>query len=136
MWKQLALIALLAPMPAQAASGFLYDCTLTDADKSRGWISSKLAVVVPGDGTVQVVDGVILHFNGAPLAAEVLRDNGQRLILKWSIENARAKSGKSFANLDYRVSIAKSSGAIEMHTMPRNYDAGMRSGGTCVKRTR
>jgi hypothetical protein len=120
--------------PSAAASGYLYDCDMADAVSSRGWISPKVAVVVPGDGTVKVVDALILYFNKEPIEATVLRDNEKRLIVKWTLDNAKSDSGTSFANFDYRASIAKGSGKIELTATPRNFDTGMRSGGTCRKR--
>jgi hypothetical protein len=117
-----------------AAPGYLYDCDMSGAEHSRGWISSKVAVVVPGDGTAKVVDALILQFNKEPIVATVLRDNASRLIVKWTLDNAETDSGTSFANFDYRASISKASGKIELTATPRNFDTGIRSGGTCRKR--
>lgn len=121
---------------AVAAPSFLYDCDMSDAARSRGWISPKVAIVVIGDGSVQVVDALILHFKKKPIKATVLRDNASRLIIKWSLDNAKADSGRSFANFDYRASIAKATGKIELTAIPRNFDTGLRSGGRCQKRAK
>jgi hypothetical protein len=117
-----------------AAAGFLYDCDMAGAERTRGWISPKIAIVVPGDGTVKVVDALILHFYKEPMKATVLRDNKQRLIVKWTLDNAETDNGISIANFDYRASIAKVTGKIELTAIPREFDTGIRSGGTCRKR--
>lgn len=131
-----AFAALWLSLPASVqAAGFLYDCDMTDAESSRGWISSKVALVVADDGTVQVVDGVVLHFNKKPMQTTVVRDNARRLIVKWSLDNARADNGHSFGDFDYRASVNKATGQIELTAIPRNFDTGVRSAGTCKKRS-
>jgi hypothetical protein len=128
-------LGLVAPM-AQAAPGFLYDCTLSGTKQGRGWISPTVALVFPGDGSVKVVDAVTLHFNNGPVAGTILRDNAKRLVVKWTVKGAKADSGRSFANFDYRASISKSSGKMELTAIPREFDAGVRSAGKCAKRNK
>lgn len=118
-----------------AAEGFLYDCDLSSSKRGKGWISPKLALIFPPEGGVKVVDAVVLHFQGGPIAGEVLRDNANRVIVKWTVKGAKADSGVSFANFDYRASIAKKTGKIELTAQPREYSRGVRSAGTCRKRT-
>ena len=116
---------------AQAAEAFFYNCSFTNTKQSRGWISPQLALVFPGDGSVKVVDAVTLHFVGGPVLGTVLRDNAKRLVVKWTVKGAKADSGHSFANFDYRASIAKSTGKIEVTAIPREFDSGVRSAGKC-----
>ncbi|WP_370402119.1 hypothetical protein [Sulfitobacter sp. JB4-11] len=120
---------------ATAAQGYLYDCDMQYVKQGRGWVSPKIALVFPGDGTVKVVDSVTLHFNEGPLLGTIVRENATRMVVKWSVENAKAENGTSFNNFDYRASIAKRTGAIELTAIPRHYDSGLRSPGTCRKRT-
>lgn len=118
-----------------SASGFLYDCTMRDTGSSLGWISPKIAIVLPKDGPVQVIDALTMTFGEDPVPATVLRDNEKRFIVKWTLQDVRADTGRSFANFDYRASIAKSTGQIEVTAGPRTFDSGLRSVGTCQKRT-
>lgn len=130
----LSLVLIAAGSTVSAAPGYLYDCDMRDVKQGKGWVSPKIALVLPGDGTVQVVDAVTLHFNEGPLEGTIVRENDKRLIVKWSIENAKADNGTSFSNFDYRASISKTSGAIELTAIPRQFDLGLRSPGTCRKR--
>lgn len=122
---------------AQTAStaGFLYDCDMSDADNGRGWVSPKIAIVLPGDGSVTVIDALTLAFFDDPIEGTILRDDDKRLIVKWTLRNVRADSGRSFAYFDYRASLAKQSGRIELTAAPRAFDTGLRSTGSCRKRT-
>ena len=120
---------------ATQASGFLYECDMEDPDQGLGWVSPKIAIVLPGDGSVTVVDALTLTFAEDPVLGRILRDNDARFIVKWTLKDVRADTGRSFANFDYRASIAKSTGRIELTAGPRTFDSGLRSVGTCRKRT-
>lgn len=123
------------PSVVLAATGYLYDCDMQDIERGRGWVSPKIAIILPETGAVTVVDALTLTFASAPVKATVLRDNDRRLIVKWTLKNVRADSGRSFAHFDYRASIAKPSGRIELSAGPRTYDSGLRGIGTCIRRT-
>jgi hypothetical protein len=120
--------------PTLASEAFMYDCDMTVTERSLGWISPKIALVFAVDGSVKVVDAVVLHFEGGPIEGTVLRNNASRAIVKWTVKGARADNGTSFANFDYRASIAKKTGKMELSAIPREYDLGLRSAGTCNKR--
>ena len=118
-----------------AAAGFLYDCTMENPEAARGWVSPKIAIVLPDDGTVRIIDALTITFADEPVSGTILRDNAARLIVKWSLRNVRADSGRSFAHFDYRASISKKTGRIELTAGPRTFDTGLRGAGTCTKRT-
>ncbi len=122
---------LAAPLQAAEVRG-TYRCEMSDAENSYGWISKVIYIRQFADGSVKVADPVVQHFEGAPIPARVLRDDGNRLIVKWSLKNARADSGVSISDMDYRASITRSGGAIELRTIPRHFDRGIRSGGRCA----
>lgn len=131
----LAVSMAFATPPARAGTGFLYDCDMADPDRGYGWISPKIALVLPGDGTVTIIDALTLTFAQEPVLGRILRDNDSRLIVKWTLDNVRADTGRSFAYFDYRASITKSTGAMELTAGPRTFDTGLRGEGTCRKRT-
>lgn len=126
--------ALLWPSLALSAPGFLYECDMLGTEQGRGWISPKIAIVLPAKGDVTVIDALTLTFAKGAAKATVLRDNNKRFIVKWTLKNVRADSGRSFAHFDYRVSISKATGKIELTAGPRTFDSGLRSSGTCTKR--
>ncbi|MDF3413321.1 hypothetical protein HKX54_02535 [Sulfitobacter sp. M57] len=131
------LTALMLGLPSLALSapGYLYECDMHDIERARGWVSPKIAIILPATGGVTIVDALTMTFASEPVQGTVLRDNDRRLIVKWTLRNVRADSGRSFANFDYRVSIAKSSGQMELTAGPRTFDAGLRGVGTCIKRS-
>ncbi|MFK7835266.1 MAG: hypothetical protein AB8B60_03505 [Sulfitobacter sp.] len=129
-----AILCLAAPV-VQAASGFLYDCDMVDIERGYGWVSPKIAIVLPNEGAVTVVDALTLTYSDTPVIGTVLRNTKQRLVVKWTLRNVRADSGRSFAYFDYRASIAKSTGAIDLRARPRSFDSGLHGTGTCQKRT-
>lgn len=134
-----ALISLLLvaffPSFALSAQGFLYECDMEQSERGRGWISPKIVIILPEQGEVTVVDALTLAFAQDPVRGTILRDNDQRFVVKWTLRNVRADSGRSFAYFDYRASIAKGSGRMALTAGPRTSDSGLRGGGTCVRRT-
>ncbi|MEM7519932.1 MAG: hypothetical protein AAF307_02745 [Pseudomonadota bacterium] len=119
-----------------SAKGFLYDCTMEDTGALLGWVSPKIAIVIPEEGAPVVIDALTLTFAQDPVPITILRDDGVRFIARWSLENVRADSGRSFANFDYRASISQATGRIELTVGPRSTDSGLRGAGSCQKRTR
>ena len=97
---------------------------------------SRFATVVKEQlGTATVIDALTLTYAEDPVPGTILRDNASRLIVKWTLQNVRADSGRSFANFDYRASITKGTGRMELTAGPRTFDSGLRGTGTCRKRT-
>ncbi|MCX7560773.1 hypothetical protein OS190_14445 [Sulfitobacter sp. F26204] len=128
-------LALVCPGLAFSAPAFLYDCDMDGTEYGRGWLSPKIAIVLPEEGGATIVDAMTLTFLKGPVAGTILRDNDSRFIVKWTLENVRADSGRSFAHFDYRASISKTTGKIDLTAGPRTFDSGLRSQGTCARRT-
>ncbi|MGC1503571.1 MAG: hypothetical protein WA782_05460 [Sulfitobacter sp.] len=55
------------PSLALAAEGYLYECDMQDIARARGWVSPKIAIILPEKGGVTVVDALTLTFATAPL---------------------------------------------------------------------
>lgn len=119
-----------------AAAGLLYDCDIANHERANGWISPKIAIILPGDNTVKIVDAITLTFAKEPVAGNILRDNAKRLVVKWTVEGVKADSGASFAGVNYRASLSKSTGKIEVSTIPKGYDTGLRAAGVCKSRNK
>ncbi|MEP3784059.1 hypothetical protein [Ascidiaceihabitans sp.] len=119
-----------------AAAGFLWDCKLSDYARSKGWIASTIGFVDDGSGAVQVVDPLILHYNKVALQGQVLRNDAKRLIVKWTLSGGEKEGGGTYGDFDYRASISKANGKIQLTAKPRQFDSGLRSGGRCTRRTK
>ncbi len=120
----------------QAAPGFIYVCEMTGMKRNQGWISPTVALILPGDGTVTVADAVTLHFAKKPVEGKILRDNGNKLIVKWTVKGAQADAGQRFSNFDYRAIVVKKTGRIDMTAQARSIDFRLFSKGKCEKRTK
>lgn len=122
-------------LPLHASKGTFWECTMPDYTSGKGWISPTIGLILPGDGTAQVVDALVLSHYNKPIRARLQRDNARRLIVKWSLENIKATNGTSFPNFDYRISVNKGTGRADLEAIPRQYDYGLLSTGTCKIRT-
>lgn len=138
MMKNVVLAALAATCFATAApaAGLLYECDIANHERARGWISPKIAIILPGDETVKIVDAITLSVSKQPVEGRILRNNAGRVIVKWVVEGIKADDGTSFAGINYRASIGKSNGAVEVKTIPNGYDNGLRATGVCKARSR
>ena len=117
------------------AAGFMYDCDIDPSARSHGWVSPKIAIVLPGDASVSVVDALTLTFLDAPVPGRILSESDRRLVVKWTLDDVKADSGRSFAHFDYRASISKPSGRIDLMARPRTFETELHSVGNCTKRT-
>ena len=131
-----AVAAFFAIATPASGAGFLYECDMSGAKLARGWISEKIALVLPGDGSVKVVDAVTLHENGKPLVGKILRESASHLHIKWTIKDLRTTNGTAFATTDYKAIIVKSTGKIDLTMKPRHFDVGLQSNGSCKKRSK
>ncbi|MGC1496514.1 MAG: hypothetical protein WA790_11960 [Sulfitobacter sp.] len=132
-FSALAAVFLAGPV---SAAGFLYECDVKDHERARGWISPKIAIIFPDEDTVQIVDALTLTFVKKPVTGTILRNNAKRLIVKWEIEGMKADNGQSFAGVNYRASISKATGAVDIKTIPNGYDKGLSGQGSCKKRNK
>ena len=133
-WRNVCAATLLSVAGGAAAAqggGYLYDCEITEAAQAGGWISPRIAIVVTPDSNIRVIDALTLTFEDAPVPATVLRDDPVRLVIRWTLSGARADSGRSFAYFDYRASLSRATGHIEVTAGPRGYDTGLRGSGQC-----
>jgi hypothetical protein len=115
------------------AKGVLYDCQITQRDKKAGWIASQIVVIVPETGQPSVVDGLILHFEGKPIPARI-RDRGQDLLVKWSLQSAKDSTGRKVANLGYTARIAKADNSFRITGRPIGAPQTWKGAGKCTLR--
>ncbi|AXI47290.1 hypothetical protein C1J03_15490 [Sulfitobacter sp. SK012] len=119
---------------AAAPGDILYDCTMVQLKKNGGWISQKVGIIMQGENEVKVVDAVILHFAKEPIEGTVVRNNAKRLIVKWEVRGARG-GGTSLESVDFRASIGKKTGRIQLSALASGFDFGPNGTGKCTPRT-
>ncbi len=127
------IVAVFLASPLSAA-GVVYDCDIANPQRARGWISPKIAIILPDEKSAMVMDAITLSQGKDPVPASIQRNNGKRLIVTWLVHGIRSNRGRSFAGVIYRASVSKSTGAIDMSMIPRGYDKGVKASGTCKTR--
>lgn len=137
-WKHL-LICLCLSVAGQASAktnGFLFDCSITEKGTRIGWLSDRLAFVVPGDGKIQVIDAVTLYFGVSPLTVRVSRNSDTKLVMRWKLKGVRDKKGVPVPTFDYTARIDKATLGITLEARPRGFTENWVGRGSCVKRTK
>ncbi|MEP2641752.1 hypothetical protein [Roseobacter sp.] len=126
-------LCLLAPVPGFAAQGVLYDCDITEAKRTGGWIGDKIAIVHFDDGTATVSDSFVLAVNSGPIQAKVKRNTDRKLVVTWTIEGYETSGNQYVPYFDFRATIKKD-GAITVYAQPDGYHNRFSGSGMCRKR--
>lgn len=135
-WKHLLICAGLCVGGPASAAGFLYDCTITKKPTDVGWLSDKLAFVVPGDGKIQVIDAVTLNFGISPTTVKVSRNSDTKLVMRLALKGVRDRNGLQVPIFDYTARIDKATLGITLEANPRGFPKNWVGRGSCVKRTK
>lgn len=114
--------------PAAAKAQF-YACE-TDAKIANGWISPSIGFVFDGKGGVQVIDSVILHFLGKPLAARV-KGRGDKLRITWTIPAAYDSQGQRIPSFGFIATLDQKTKALSMIAKPARFPQRFSGKGTC-----
>lgn len=125
------LIAAALAGPATAKAQF-YACK-TDAKVANGWISPSIGFVLDGKGGVQVIDSVILHFKGEPMAARV-KGRGDKLRITWTIPAATDSKGERVPSFGYIATLDQKTKALSLIAKPGGYPQRFSGKGTCQLR--
>jgi hypothetical protein len=126
----LALAALIST-PAMAA-GVLYECDL-DAKRAKGWVSNKMAFIYEDNGTVTVVDSVLLHYVGNPVEARA-RTKGDVSRLNWTIAAATDSNGQFIPTFNYTAKLNLKTLSLSVSAKPARFPQRVSGKGSCVKR--
>lgn len=118
-------------LPAMAA-GVLYDCDL-DAKRAKGWVSNKMAFVFEDNGSVKVVDSVLLHYVGNPVAAR-MRKSGDVARLNWSISGAVDNAQQFIPTFSYTAKLNLKTLSLSVSAKPAYFPQRFSGKGSCVKR--
>lgn len=120
----LSIVAALLPALAAAAPTRMY-CEIT---KNEGAFANQIFFEIE-DGTVQVVDGIILNEKRKPIAANVREDSAKKLTVSWDLmlTNNRGQQTK----MVYRASLLKPSNRIVLTAKPHGYSNNFTARGRC-----
>lgn len=128
-----AVLCVTLSLPAAAQSLF-YECDMNGSKRNKGWTSPKMAFILADNGSVKVVDGVILHFVGEAADGKVLRNNEKSMQVRWTVSETRSDNGSGYGKIDYLASLNKGSGRINVTVTPQGEYQTMRARGKCAIR--
>ena len=83
---------------------FIYDCDLNKGTRQHGLVKERVAFVFAKDGSVSVVDPVILHFVEGPVAGK-FRLRGEKTRVSWTVKNVISRASTSIPPLNYTATI-------------------------------
>lgn len=99
--------------------------------KSKGWLTEQFFFDVDAAGKATVVDPIVLHYEGKPIEAKVVENNGKRLTMIWNVV-MRNKRGQ-VTRMAYRAAYLKGNGRISMTAKPSGYDNSFNGRGNCQR---
>lgn len=106
--------------------------TYCEVSKGAGMIANQLFFEVDAaKNDARVVDGIILHFVGQPIKAEIGENSAKKMTLKWSVKmtNNRGQQTK----MSYRAAILKDTNRVLLHAQPHGYRNNFTARGRCQK---
>ncbi|WP_298842700.1 hypothetical protein [uncultured Roseobacter sp.] len=136
MKKQLvaALLYCLTTPPA-VAGGYVYDCDIPSNRDRPGWIPAKMGIVLGEDGSVTVLDPIILQFHEKPMQASVQRNDDRKLSIVWTLTNVENADKQKAAQFSYTAQVNKKNNRISVSARPEGYSNRFHGRGKCVIRT-
>lgn len=134
MMMKFPLIATLATALMMAGAGHAktYDCTVTP-DSNSDWISKTLVFNIDDTtGGIQVFDGIIETYKGAPIAAKLSVETAKRITITWETRRVRDDYANSASRFMFRASYYKDSGKMIISSRPGGWDNMFGGRGRCI----
>lgn len=122
-------LAVLISTPAMAA-GVFYACDM-DVKQANGWVSPKIGLVFDGEGGVQVIDSVTLHFLDGPITARI-KKRADMARITWTIAGAKDNKGQVVPTFKYIAQFDLKSLAISVVAKPARFPQRFSGKGKCA----
>ena len=119
---------------AGAAMADTYTCKITPAGTSHAIPTDVIVKHDTGTGTVTVIDGIIQHYVGGPIAGVLKSKNAKRALFTWTVSGVKNSTGQYAAGLTYSLNIQLASGTAQMTGKPQGYSNSWRGSGNCTVR--
>lgn len=108
-----------------------YDCSVRDKG-NLNWISER--IIIKHDektGDVTVIDGLINHYFGKPIAGKVNTQNDKRITFGWTLEGGKSTlPGQTNIRVVYRATVFPNTG-VTVSGKPVGYGNTFRGKGSC-----
>ncbi len=129
-----ATAALFLAAPAMAVQ---YHCQLSEHGSSN-FIPREVLVDYQPGGQVRIIDPLIQHYKGAPIAGRVAVDNDRRVTFSWSLKGLKGQTNTggttTLPGISYRLTIQKGSLAATISSVLAGYDNRPSGSGGCQRR--
>ncbi|MEM6890523.1 MAG: hypothetical protein AAF636_20675 [Pseudomonadota bacterium] len=112
------------------AGGFIYDCTIPDADEYH-FIAPKVAIIVEQNGTASVLDTLALRRGGTPFPAQISRNTEQKMVVRWVVKDTTDSDNQSAARMNFEAMINKKTGKIRMFARTPGFSNTLTNSGLC-----
>lgn len=128
MFRFLCAPALFLTMIAPAEALKL-DCAMQESRLTGNWVTPRYLISVDeAAGKAEVLDGLVKHFEGGPVAAKLLESNGKKMTISWQVKIYQRSQA---AIMEYRAAYFKGSDKITIRVNPRGYDNSFEGRGSC-----
>lgn len=131
--KLLRTLGMVAAIAITAAPAFskTYDCSVKDKG-SLNWVPERIIIKYDENkGTVTVIDGMIKHYMGGPIAGKVNTKNAKRITFGWRLEGGKSSTpGQTNIRVVYRATIFPN-GSVTVSGKPVGYSNTFRGKGSC-----
>lgn len=106
------------------------ECNLKTNASSGGWVTEVYYFEYEPDGKkARVYDGVIEHFEGAPIAADITENTAKKMVFNWNL--ATNNQGQTI-RMRFRAAYFKTNKSVNIRVFPDSAYVGEFSGeGKC-----
>lgn len=119
--------ALATPLSAET-----WTCKLTPAGTSHA-IPNDVILKHGADGSVVVIDNVIQHYVGQPIAGMLKSKNANRVLFGYTVPGIKNSTGQYTPGIVYTINIQLPSGKASMTGKPQGYSNSWRGSGACTQ---
>lgn len=117
--KKLLLVAASLMSFAGAAQAERLVCHFPEDNRARGWVKPVVIFDVEADGSVIVVDDVLMNYGDGPMQTNVRTNNARRLTVTWDVDTQDRLGQRS--RLRYSAFIKRPSLEARIQMTPRGY---------------
>lgn len=126
----LCALALIGSAASAEAKPTLYVCTLGKGNAKNSWISESTAFIFNPDGSVQVLDGLIMHFFKEAYPAKA-RKRGDSVTINWVVKGIDDAVGTRIPRVVYQAKMNQKAKTFEIRSRIPGFENVDFGRGTC-----
>lgn len=115
---------------SNVASAEVLECKIKTNDMSGGYVTDIYYFdTTKNDGSAQVADALIQHFEGGPITAKVTEDTAKKTVFNWNV--VMTNSTGQVTNMRFRAAYMKGDKSISVRATPSGFDNNFEGRGKC-----